>query len=90
MSRLETDRAVVPVHFVGRNPARFYRADWFFRKFLKIKFNIPMLFLPDAFYHAQHKTFKIIFGAPIPAATFDKSRKPAEWAAWVREKVYQL
>ena len=87
---VETDRAVVPVHFVGRNPARFYRADWFFRKFLKIKFNIPMLFLPDAFYHAQHKTFKIIFGAPIPAATFDKSRKPAEWAAWVREKVYQL
>ena len=87
---VETDRAVVPVHFVGRNPARFYRADWFFRKFLKLKFNIPMLFLPDAFYHAQHKTFKVIFGAPIPASAFDKSRKPAEWAAWVREKVYQL
>ena len=87
---VDSGRAVVPVHFVGKNPARFYRADWFFRKFLKVKFNIPMLFLPDALYHAQHKTFKIIFGKPIPASTFDKSRKPIEWAAWVREKVYQL
>ncbi|MCR4859763.1 MAG: glycerol acyltransferase [Bacteroidales bacterium] len=87
---VETGRAVVPVHFIGRNPSRFYRADWFFRKFLKIKFNIPMLFLPDAFYHAQHKTFKVIFGKPIPASAFDKTRKPAEWAARVREKVYQL
>jgi hypothetical protein len=49
-----------------------------------------MLFLPDALYHSQHKTFKIILGKPIPAATFDNSRKPVEWAAWVREKVYQL
>ena len=87
---VETGRPVVPVHFVGRNPARFYRADWFFRKFLKTKFNIPMLFLPAALYHSQHKTFKIILGKPIPAATFDNSRKPVEWAAWVREKVYQL
>ncbi|MCR5350923.1 MAG: 1-acyl-sn-glycerol-3-phosphate acyltransferase [Bacteroidales bacterium] len=87
---IETDRAVVPVHFIGQNPPRFYRADWFFRKFLKVKFNIPMLFLPDAFYHAQHKTFKVILGKPIPAATFDKSRKPMEWVRWIREKVYQL
>lgn len=87
---VETGRAVVPVHFIGRNPGRFYRADWFFRKFLKVKFNIPMLFLPDAFYHAQHKTFRIILGKPIPCEAFDKSRKPAEWAARVREQVYQL
>lgn len=87
---VETGRAIVPVHFVGRNPARFYLADWFFRKVLKSKFNIPMLFLPDALYASQHKTFKIIFGKPIAADTFDKSRKPIEWAAWVREKAYQL
>ena len=87
---VETGRAIVPVHFVGRNPARFYRADWFFRKLLKIKFNIPMLFLPDAFYHAQHKPFRIIPGKPVPAAHFDSTRKPLEWAAWMREQVYQL
>ena len=83
-------RPVVPLHFIGRNPERFYFADWLFRKFLKIKFNVPMLFLPDALYRAQHKTFRIVLGEPIPVSTFDKSRKPAEWAAWVREKVYQL
>ena len=49
-----------------------------------------MLFLPDALYHAQHKTFRIVFGKPIPSSRFDKSRKPAEWAAQVREQVYQL
>ncbi len=87
---VESDRPVVPVHFIGRNPARFYRADWLFRKVLKLKFNATMLFLPDAFYHAQHKTFKIILGKPIPASAFDKSRKPSEWAARVREQVYQL
>ncbi|MBR5723803.1 MAG: 1-acyl-sn-glycerol-3-phosphate acyltransferase [Bacteroidales bacterium] len=87
---VDSGRPVVPVHFIGKNPGRFYRADWFFRKLLKLKFNVPMLFLPDAFYHAQHKTFKIIFGKPIPTSTFDKTRKPAEWAAWVREQVYQL
>lgn len=87
---VETGRPVVPVHFIGQNPPRFYRADWFFRKFLKLKFNIPMLFLPDALYHAQHKTFRIVFGEPIPASTFDKTRRPVAWAAWVREKVYAL
>lgn len=87
---VEADRAIVPVHFEGRNPSRFYRADWLFRKVLKIKFNIPMLFLPDAFYNARHKTFRITLGEPIPPSTFDKTRKAVEWAAWVREKVYHL
>ena len=87
---VESGRTVVPVHFIGENPKRFYRVDWFFRKFLKSKSNIPMYFLPDAMYHTQHKTFRVVIGDPIPPSTFDKSRKPIEWAAWVREKVYQL
>ena len=87
---VETGRPVVPVHFVARNPARFYRADWFFRKLLKLKFNIPMLFLPDALYHSQHKTFRIVFGEPIPAQTFDATRSPKQWAKQVRDTVYQL
>ncbi|MCR4824761.1 MAG: glycerol acyltransferase [Bacteroidales bacterium] len=87
---VETGRSIVPVHFIGQNSPRFYRVDAIFRKFLKLKVNIPMLFLPDEFYRAQHKTFRIIIGKPLPAATFDASRSPLEWAAWVREKVYQL
>ena len=87
---VETGRAVVPVHFIGRNSGRFYRADWLFRKVLKLKFNIPMLFLPDEFYRAQGKTFRIVLGKPIPASVFDSSRPASAWAAWVRERVYQL
>ena len=87
---VETGRPVVPVHFVGQNSPRFYRADWFFRKFLKIKFNIPMLFLPDELYRAQHKTFKIIFGKPVPPSAFDGSRTAVQWADWMREQAYKL
>lgn len=87
---VRSGRPVVPVHFVGRNSGRFYRVDWFFRKFLKLKFNVPMLLLPDELYRAQHKTFKIIFGKPIPASAFDKSRSAAQWAEQVRDIVYQL
>jgi putative hemolysin len=87
---ISNGRSIVPVHFVGQNSGRFYRADWLFRKTLKLKFNIPMLFLPDEFYRARGKSFKIILGKPIPPETFDKSRSAVQWADWVRTKAYQL
>ena len=49
-----------------------------------------MLFLPDELNRSQHKSYKIIFGKPIPPETFDNSKTDTEWAAWVREKVYEL
>jgi putative hemolysin len=84
-----TGRWVVPIHFYGRNSNRFYNIANLC-KWLGIKFNIAMLFLPDELYRNQHKTFKIVFGKPIPPETFDASKSATEWAAWVREKVYQL
>ncbi len=84
-----TGRWVVPIHFEGRNSNRFYNVANLC-KWLGIKFNIAMLFLPDELYRNQHKTFKITFGKPLPPETFDSSKTPAQWAAWVREKVYQL
>ena len=84
-----TGRQVVPVHFVAQNSKRFYRvATWCKR--LGIKFNLAMLLLPDEMYKAQHGTFKVVFGDPIPPETFDGSRTPYEWAQWVRAKVYEL
>jgi hypothetical protein len=38
-------------------------------------------------YKNVHKTFHVTFGKPIPWQTFDKSKSPAEWAQWVKEKV---
>ena len=88
MSR-DTNRWVIPMHFVGRNSNRFYNIANLC-KFFKLKFNLAMLFLPDEAFRSKHKTFKIIFGKPIPPETFDKSKTDLEWAAWVREKVYEL
>ena len=52
--------------------------------------NFAMLFLPDELYRARHGTYRVVFGDPIPPETFDSSKSPAQWAAWVREKVYNL
>jgi hypothetical protein len=41
-------------------------------------------------FRCKHKTFRIYFGQPIPWQTFDNSRKPAEWAEWVRDIAYKL
>ena len=86
---VETDRWIVPVHFVGQNSKRFYRIDALCRK-LGIKFNLSMMFLPDELYRAQHKTFKVIIGKPIPPTYFDSSKSALQWAQNVREIAYNL
>lgn len=86
---VRTGRYVIPVHFIAENSKRFYRVANISDR-LKMKFNIAMAFLPDELYRAQHKTFKVIIGKPIPPETFDSSRKPQEWAQWVREHAYML
>lgn len=82
-------RSVVPVYFEGRNSKRFYRLAKI-RKFLGIKFNLEMCLLPDEFYRVRNSHFTIKLGKAIPAETFDKSRTALQWAAWVRENVYNL
>jgi hypothetical protein len=49
-----------------------------------------MLFLVDEMYKNVHQTFRVAIGKPIPWQTFDNSKKPSEWAQWVKEKVYEL
>ena len=86
---VEYQRDVVPIHFSGQNSNFFYRLANIC-KALKIKFNIAMLFLVDEMYKNVGKTFTVTFGKPIPWQTFDRSKKPAEWALWVEDQVYQL
>ena len=78
---VSSGRDVVPVRFVGRNSGRFYFVDRVCN-LLHIKANLAMALLPDELYRGR--------GKPIPPETFDSSRSPKEWAAWVREKVYSL
>lgn len=86
---VETQRDIVPIHFSGRNSNRFYRLANL-SKALGIKFNIAMLYLVDEMFRNRHKTFVVKIGKPIPWQTFDKSRRPLEWAAYVQDQVYQL
>ena len=86
---VEYQRDVVPIHFGGQNSDRFYRLANIGKR-LGLKFNIAMLFLADETFLNRHKTFSLHIGKPIPWQTFDHSRKPAEWAAWVQDLVYKL
>lgn len=84
-----TQRDVVPIHFGGCNSGFFYRLASV-SKMLGIKFNIAMLYLADEMFKNRHKTFTVKIGKPIPWQTFDKSRTPAQWAAYVQDLVYEL
>ena len=85
---VEYQRDVVPIHFGGQNSNFFYRLANFSDRFLP--FNLAMMYLVDEMYKNVHKTFRVAIGKPIPWQTFDKSRKPIEWAQYVREQVYTL
>lgn len=86
---VETQRDIVPIHFSGRNSDRFYRLAGLCKR-LGLKVNIAMLYLADETYLNRHKTFDVHIGRPIPWQTFDHSRRPAEWAQYVENIVYQL
>ncbi|MCX7696263.1 MAG: 1-acyl-sn-glycerol-3-phosphate acyltransferase [Bacteroidales bacterium] len=83
------NRKIIPTFITGRNSNRFYRlANW--RKRLGIKFNIEMIYLPDEMFRQKEKHFTLIFGKPIHPEFFDESRSDKEWAAYVKQIVYQL
>lgn len=82
-------RYIVPVHFIGQNSKRFYRVDRIC-KALKIKFNVPMLFLPDELYRGMHGSYTVKIGKPVPPERFDSSKSALEWAQWFRQLVYSI
>lgn len=86
---IQTQRDIVPIHFEGRNSDFFYKLANV-NKMLGIKFNIAMLYLADEMFKNRGKTFKVTIGKPIPWQTFDKSKKPIEWAQYVKDIVYSL
>jgi putative hemolysin len=86
---VEYKRDVIPVYFNGRNSNFFYNLANL-RKFLGIKFNIEMMYLPNEMFKQKNKQFTIKIGKPIPWQTFDKSKSHAKWAEWVKEVVYKL
>jgi putative hemolysin len=82
-------RDIIPAYFEGRNTNFFYNLSNL-RKSGGIKANIEMLYLVDEMFKQRDKLIKLTFGKPIPYNTFDHSKTPTEWAAYVRNIVYSL
>lgn len=83
------NRSIVPVFFSGRNSNFFYNLARI-RTFLRIKVNIEMLYLVDEMFKQRGQSSHVIIGDPIPHTTFDSTKTPIQWAAWVKSKAYQL
>ncbi|MBQ7877939.1 MAG: 1-acyl-sn-glycerol-3-phosphate acyltransferase [Bacteroidaceae bacterium] len=86
---VQSRRDIVPIHFEGQNSNFFYRLANV-NKMLGIKFNIAMLYLSDEMFKNRDKKFKVTIGKPISWQTFDDSKKPSEWAQYVKDLVYTL
>lgn len=80
---------IVPVYIDGKNSKFFYNLSrW--RTRLGIKFNIEMLYLVDEFFKQRGQRVTIRVGERIPYSTFDKSKSEKQWAAVVKQHVYDL
>jgi len=86
---IQYKRDVVPAYFSGRNSPFFYNLANL-RKFLGIKSNIEMLFLPNEMLRQKDKEITLVFGEKIPYTFFDKSKTHSEWAEWVKAECYKL
>jgi putative hemolysin len=81
-------RDIVPIFFSGRNSNFFYTLAKI-RKFLGIKFNIEMLFLPHELFKQKNSSFEIWFGDPIPIGSITPDKSLREWTDIIREKAYE-
>lgn len=86
---IESKRFVVPIHFEAKNSNFFYRFANI-RKYLGIKFNLEMFFLPDEMFKNKHKTFTITFGEPISWEKLDSSKSLQQWAEEIKAISYNL
>lgn len=86
---VEYHRDIVPIYFNGRNSMFFYRLAKL-RKFLKIKFNIETMFLPDELFKQKNATFDIYIGKPVSIEDITMERTPKEWTEIIRKKCYSL
>ncbi len=83
------NRDIIPVHIEGRNSMFFYNLANF-RKKIKIRANLEMLYLPDEMYKQKNKTISITIGLPIPYQMFDNRFNYGEWAEKVKQHVYKI
>ncbi len=82
-------RDIVPLHIDGRNSNFFYRLANL-RKFLGLKSNLEMLYLPNELFKQRGKKFTVRIGKPISYQTFDSSLSYDKWAEKMKRETYNL
>lgn len=82
-------RDIIPIHIDGRNSNFFYNLANL-RKFLGIKSNLEMLYLPNELFKQRGKTFTVRIGKPVSYKTFDKSLSYDKWAEKLKRETYKL
>lgn len=80
---------IIPTFINAKNSNKFYNIA-IIRKWLGIKANLEMFFLPDEMFKQKGKTIHFTFGKPIPAATFNKSKNTYQWAQKLKHFIYEL
>lgn len=86
---VEYQRDIVPVFFDGKNSTFFYKFANF-RKWLGIRFNIELFFLPDEMFKNKNQTFTIRFGEPVSWERFTSEKPIQAWTEEIRNGVYAL
>ena len=82
-------RSIIPVHVSGRCSGFFYHMANL-RKFLGIRYNLEMFFLPDETYKHRNKHIIVTIGKPVHWSTFNKIHSHREWALKMQDHVYRL
>lgn len=86
---IQYERDIIPVHVSGRCSNFFYNLANF-RKFLGIKANLEMFFLPDETYKHKNEKIRVTFGHPVSWKILDKSKTHQEWALKLQDHIYEL
>jgi len=85
---IQYQRDIIPIYFDSRNSNFFYRLANF-RKAIKIKANIEMLYLPGELFNKKGSEFKVKIGTPIPYEEL-KEMGTKKSVDFVRNKVYDM
>lgn len=83
------ERTIIPIYIDGRLSNFFYRLANF-RKFLRIKANIEMLYLADELFKQKYKKMRFVVGDPLGAEFLQRDVSDHKMAQEIKEKVYEL
>ncbi len=86
---IQTKRDVIPVYIEGRNSNFFYNLANL-RKWLGIRINVEMIFLPGEVLKQRGATICLHFGKPVSYTQFDRSKSHKAWADDIRKQVYSM